>query len=238
MSLRVGIFGRGRLGGLVADAVTATDDLELAWALGRKDSPSTRADVALDLSHADAVPAHLAWAAETGTDLVIGATGWDRCALERAPASIGVLTAPNFSLSMALLRRLSLVLGRYAARSPEPVDLAVAETHHRAKADAPSGSAVLLAAALAQGAGRGIADIQTASLRLGTVVGRHEVRYESPAESIVLAHEAHTPEVFAQGALTAARWVHGRPGIHTFDDLAADHLAPLLAHIPTQEDTS
>jgi dihydrodipicolinate reductase len=74
VSVRIGIFGHGRLGGLVAEAA---DDLELVWALGRDGTPDPDIDVALDLSNADAAPDHLAWCAATGTDLVIGATGWD-----------------------------------------------------------------------------------------------------------------------------------------------------------------
>jgi hypothetical protein len=82
VSVRIGISGHGRLGGLVAEAA---DDLELVWALGRDGTPDPDIDVALDLSNADAAPDHLAWCAATGTDLVIGATGWDRAALTPAP---------------------------------------------------------------------------------------------------------------------------------------------------------
>lgn len=231
MALRIGIFGRGRLGSAVAAAVDAADDLDLAWTTGREGAPADLpVDVALDLSSADGVPGHLAWAAGTRTDLVIGATGWDRDLVSDAgPEEFGVLTAPNFSLSVALMRRLALVLGRYADASPESADLAVSEVHHTRKVDAPSGTAVLLQHALAEGAAREAAAVQTASLRLGTVVGRHEVHYETPSESIVLSHQAHTREVYVPGALAAVRWLHGRTGLHTFDDLAADLLDPLLA---------
>lgn len=230
MTLRIGIFGRGRLGSAVAAAVDAADDLDLTWATGREGAPADRpVDVALDLSNADGVPGHLAWATETGTDLVIGATGWDRALLTEADTEkFGVLTAPNFSLSVALVRRLALVLGRYADRTPEPADLAVSEVHHTRKVDAPSGTAVLLQRALAEGAGRDLQQVQTTSLRLGTVVGRHEVHYETPAESIVLTHQAHSREIYVPGALAAARWLHGRPGLHSFEDLAADLLDPLF----------
>lgn len=249
MALRIGIIGRGRLGGLVADAVQHADDLELAWTAGREGPPegpaeagTGTADVAVDVSHADAVAASLDWAGRTGTDLVIGTTGWDRALLQDPTPGVGVLVAPNFSLSMALVRQLSLVLGRYAARTQEraggdgTVDLAVHEVHHRHKVDAPSGSAVLLARALAEGAGRQEEEVATSSQRLGEVVGRHEVHFATPAESLVLTHEAHRREVFAQGALTAARWVHGRPGVHTFDDLAADELASLITPTSPQKE--
>lgn len=229
MGMRIGIFGQGRLGGLVAAALEEAGDLELAWAVGREARLEAleHVDVALDVSHADGVAAHLAWARARGTDLVIGTTGWDRELLTTVDGSIGVLVAPNFSLSMALLRRISLALGRYAARSPEPADLTVLDRHHRGKVDAPSGSALLLAEALEAGSG-GAGVVQVASQRVGAIVGLHEVRYETPSETISVTHEAHTREVFAHGAVTALRWVHGRTGLHTFDDLAAEVLDPLF----------
>lgn len=230
MTLRVGIFGRGRLGGLVAAAARSAPDLEVAWTLGRGDADPGPADVAIDVSHPTAVPAHLAWAVDTGTPLVIGATGWDHAELDRCDTSrTGVLVAPNFSLTVALLRRFALVLGRYAAQSPDPVDLAVLDRHHRGKVDAPSGTARLVAEALAEGAGRWVDDIEVTSQRLGAVVGLHEVRWQSPAESLTITHEVHSREVFAAGALAAARWLHGRTGLLTMDDLAAEVLDPLLA---------
>lgn len=233
VALRIGIFGRGRLGSAVAAAVDVAEDLELSWTVGREETTEPAdvpVDVALDLSHADGVPAHLSWAGATGTDLVIGATGWDPTLLGLVDTQAsGVLTAPNFSLSVALMRRLAVVLGRYAEASPERADLAVSEVHHTRKADAPSGTAVLLQRALAEGSGLDPDRVQTASLRLGAVVGRHDVHYETPSESILLRHEARTREIYVPGALAAARWLRGRPGVHSFDDLAAELLDPLFA---------
>lgn len=231
----VGIIGSGRLGSLIARAVGAADDLDLAWSTGRE-GPGSLApvDVAIDVSVADAVPHTLEWALATGTDLVIGTTGWDPAALDVLPdpAPIGVLVAPNFSLSVALLGRLAAVLGRYARTTRDAggeVDLAVTDLHHRAKVDAPSGTARMLTGALADAAGVPEPDVQVTSLRLGTAVGRHEVLYRSPTETLTIGHEALTREVFADGALEAARWIRGRRGVHTLDDLAADRLADVLA---------
>lgn len=233
VTLRIGIFGRGRLGSLIADAATRSDDVGLCWTLGREGEPDADVDVAIDVSHADAVPAHLAWAQRTGTDLVIGTTGWAPRELDDPQPDIGVLLAPNFSLSVALLRRLAIVLGGYALQQPEPVDLAVCETHHRGKVDAPSGTALMLRSALASASGRDEREVGTASLRLGTVVGEHSVRYESATESIQLTHTSHTREVYATGALTAARWLHGRPGIHRLEDWAHDSLQHVFDPTPS-----
>lgn len=231
MPLQIGIFGRGRLGSAIAAATEHTDDLTVTWQVGReapRDLPAV--DVAVEVSHADAVADRLAWARATGTDLVIGTTGWDpaltrpvREATGGEGPAIGILTAPNFSLTVALMRRISLALGRYAAL--EGGDLAVSEVHHTRKVDAPSGTAILLRDALAEGSGQ---PVQTTSLRLGDVVGRHDVHLTSAVESITVTHEAHSRDLFALGALTAVRWLHGRRGSFTLDDLAAEVLDPLF----------
>lgn len=247
MPLQIGIFGQGRLGSAIAAAAEQSEDLHVAWRTGRATPPELPpVDVALEVSHAEAVAGRIAWAHESGTDLVIGTTGWDP-GLARGAAGpgtgarqgdsesqvreIGMLIAPNFSLTVALLRRISLVLGRYAALAGG--DLAVSETHHTGKADAPSGTALLLRDALAEGSGQ---EVQTVSLRLGAVIGRHEMHLASTAESITLTHEAHRRDVYASGALSAARWIRGRRGTFTFEDLAAEVLDPLFHPTPTQKE--
>lgn len=237
MTTTLGLFGTGRLGSAIRDAADTTtgtgsqsDAVAVAWAVGRE-APGTLppVDVAIDVSHPDAVPAHLDWARATGTPLVIGTTGWDP-ALVADESTIPVLVAPNFSLGVALLRRFAHALGGYAASLPVGCDLAVTETHHRNKVDAPSGTAIALRAALARGAGRPIEDVQTTSLRLGAVVGEHEVVVTSNRETLSLRHLAHRRELFADGALAAARWLRTRPaGPHTLDDLAEDTLRTVFS---------
>lgn len=230
--LTLGLLGTGRLGTAIRALADATDDLEVVWAFGREgptaDAP--KVDVAIDVSTAAAVPAHLRWARATGIDVVIGTTGWDPAALRPGVRDIRVLTAPNFSLGVALLSRLAQVLGGYAVHSPTPVDLAVNDTHHRHKVDAPSGTAIALRESLAHGAGRVPEDVQVTSLRLGEVIGDHEVIASSALETLTLRHTAHSRDLFAAGALTAARWLADRPhpGLYTLDDLATDHLRGLL----------
>ncbi|HAE23136.1 MAG TPA: hypothetical protein DCG47_12545 [Spirochaetaceae bacterium] len=249
--MRIGIFGRGRLGSMVARLVEEANDLSLAWVLGRDDTvPAGKVDAALDVSAAAAVEEHLAWALASGTPMVVGATGWDRGTLdalvpEPKALSIGIMLAPNFSLAMAFMRRAALALGGLAALESS-ADLAIIERHHRAKADAPSGSAKLLAQALAEGSGRHqgwalgtAADgaLSLASLRSGSAVGYHELRYEAPRETIVFSHEAHTRELFAEGALRALRWLPGHTGIVSFDQACADILAPIFQTAATREST-
>ena len=239
MPTTIGLLGTGRLGSAIRDAAASQDAVSVAWAVGRGTLPEgaeAAVDVAIDVSTAAAVADHLAWAERTGTPLVIGTTGWDP-ALLREDVSVPVLVAPNFSLGVALVRRLARVLGGYAASAPLDVDLAVTDIHHRHKVDAPSGTALTLREALAEGAGVGADAVQTTSLRVGGVVGEHEVVAASPLETITLRHAAHDRSLFATGALTAAQWLVGRPaGVHTLDDLAEEQLRALLG--PTTPQTT
>jgi 4-hydroxy-tetrahydrodipicolinate reductase len=234
--MKIGIFGRGRLGAAVAQAASAAPDLELAWSLGRDGVPAP-VELAIDASSGGAVEAHLEWALATGADLVVGATGWDIPDLaDRVAGRIGVLTAPNFSLAVALLARMSGILGRFAQLDPD-LDPYVLEHHHRGKADAPSGTARRLAEAVLEGCPRKRAwtlgppapdELAIAALRAGAEFGSHTVGLDGPAETIQLTHQARSRLVFAQGALRAARWLRGRKGLFTFDDAARDVLDPLF----------
>jgi 4-hydroxy-tetrahydrodipicolinate reductase len=235
--MRVAIFGRGRLGSAIAQEVAAAGDLELAWHIDKDEPVPGAVDLAFDASFADAVPEHLAWALETGTDLVIGVTGWTLPDLEaRVGRRIAVLTSPNFSLAVALMARLSLVLGRFAALDPD-LDPYVSDHHHRQKADAPSGTAKRLAAAVMAGCPRKTAwtmgtaaphQLSVGVLRAGAEFGAHTVGLDGPAEVLELTHRARSRAVFARGALLAARWVRGRKGLFTFDQCAQETLDPLF----------
>jgi 4-hydroxy-tetrahydrodipicolinate reductase len=237
--MRIGIFGRGKLGSAVAALAAKESDLELAWAVDVGEKPGDRVDTVLDASAAAAIPSHLDWALSTGTNFVIAVTGWDQsllAGLKAASERIGVLTSPNFSLSIAFMRRAAVAMGRFAALE-RGSSLAIVERHHAAKADAPSGTAKLLAEALAQGCprysgwnqGRAEADkINIASLRAGGEIGYHEIRLETEADALVLSHEAGSRDIFAKGALVALRWMKGRRGLFTFDDLAAELIDPLF----------
>lgn len=232
--LRIGLFGRGRLG----SAIAAEAGASLAWQIGRGETPPGAVAVAVDASIAEALEGHLDWALATGADLVIGTTGWLLPDLaDRVAGRIGVLTASNFSLTVALMTRLATVLGRFAALDPTR-DLYLLEHHHRLKADAPSGTAKTLAAALMAGCPRKTEwtldppaphQLSVGVVRAGAEFGTHTVGLDAPAEVLELTHRARSRAPFAQGALAAARWVHGRKGVFTMDDLAADLLDPLFA---------
>ena len=238
--IRLGIFGRGRLGSAIARAAEADDRFTLAWCVGRDPEPESAVDVAIDASSGEAVALHLEWAVAEATPLVIGATGWDPEILEAGAGSLpGVVIAPNFSLGAALLRRLATVLAGVADRDPD-ADPYVVERHHRHKVDAPSGTARLLADAVVETCGRktewvlvsGAVEphqLAVSSVRAGAELGSHTVGLDSPAEVLEVTHRARSRDVYASGALTAAAWIRTRRGVHGFDAVVAEILDPLLA---------
>ena len=238
--MKVGLFGNGRLGSALAEAAGS----RILWQVGREAPPSEKVDVAIEASAAAAVPARLAWALETGTPLLIGTTGWSIPDLEtRVKDRIGVLVAPNFSLTMALYARLSLVLARFAALD-ESCDPYLVEHHHARKHDAPSGTARQLAATLMKGCPRKsewvIPSIGTpvaphqlnlSSIRAGHTYSSHLVGLDAPGETLELSHSARSARPYAEGALRAAAWIQGRKGLFTMDDVARDLLDPLFREV-------
>jgi 4-hydroxy-tetrahydrodipicolinate reductase len=197
-------------------------------------------DVVIDFSAAAATRALLERAADAiaGRALVVGTTGLDASTLQRLDAlasRAAVLTAANFSVGVNLL--LGLTQRMAAALAPADYDIEIIEAHHRRKVDAPSGTALALGEAAARGRGvpleqvrrdgrtgetgaRPHGQIGFHAVRGGGIVGEHRVLFAGEMERIELAHEALDRAVFADGALTAARWIAGRgPGRWTMLDV-------------------
>jgi 4-hydroxy-tetrahydrodipicolinate reductase len=198
--------------------------------------------VVIDASSASAVEAHLQWCLDHGADFLIGTTGWSIPDLAaRVGDRIGVITAPNFSLTVALYARLSLILARFAALD-EQRDPYLVEHHHARKHDAPSGTAKLLAGVLMEGCPRKTGwaipaaggDLQphqlnVSSIRAGHTYSSHIVGLDAPGEVLELHHAARSARPYAEGALVAAQWIRGRKGLFTMDQVAKDVLDPLFA---------
>lgn len=192
-----GVSG-GRPGQRVIDGIPQFAASELAGA------PAF--DVAIDFSLPGAFDRILALCAERGAALVSGTTGLDEAqfaALDGAATRIPCAWAANFSLGVAALSRLV----EQAAAALPGWDCDIVETHHARKVDAPSGTAL----ALGEVAAAAGAVPRYASLRAGDVVGEHLVQFTGTGERIELVHRASSRDVFARGALHAARQLHGRP---------------------------
>ncbi|MSR74246.1 MAG: hypothetical protein EXS14_02080 [Planctomycetes bacterium] len=239
--MRIGIFGRGRLAQAVSTAAVAAGH-EVAWMLGRGAcAPLGRVDVAVDCSLPAAVTEHLDWALAAETPFVVGVTDIDARALaERAQGRIGLLIAPNFSLSVALMARLAAVLARYASVTPG-FDPYVMEKHHAKKVDAPSGTAKLLAnrmlsqlsnkhgTATPGAAALTAEELCVSSVRAGS--GQHSwhvVGIDSADEAIELRHEARSLLPCGRGAVMAAAFLSVKRGLFTMDDVARSALEGVL----------
>jgi 4-hydroxy-tetrahydrodipicolinate reductase len=192
------------------------------------------ADVVVDFSAPSATMALAGIAAAAGSAIVSGTTGLGddaRAAIDCASKRVAVLWEPNMSVGIHVLGRL---VAHAAAALPE-WDVEIVETHHSAKVDAPSGTALRLAEKVRsarpatartvhgrQGPSgpREAHEIGMHALRGGDVVGEHVVHFMGGAERIELTHRATSRNVFAHGALRAAHWIAARPaGRYTLDDV-------------------
>ena len=219
--LRLLIVGYGRMGRLV-DALAPEHGVTVVGRIGRADAGGSwpAADVAIDFSIADAVAANAARLAAQHTDIVIGTTGWQaqEADVRRALASheVGVVAAANFALGVNLFLAIVSRAAELMAARPD-FGAWIHELHHRAKRDAPSGTAIAIRNAMVQ-AGYAAA-IDVTSTRAGSIPGTHTVGFDGAADTITLTHTARDRSVFARGALEAARWVHGRRGWFSMRDV-------------------
>jgi 4-hydroxy-tetrahydrodipicolinate reductase len=177
-------------------------------------------DVAIDFSQPDAVRGNLEALASHGLNVVIGTTGWQAheaaMRARAADAGIGVLAAANFSLGMNIFSYLVEQAARAFIRV-EDVGAWIHEAHHAAKKDAPSGTALMLLAAMQQAGYTRTIDMS--STRAGAIPGTHVVGFDGGGETVTLTHSVRDRSVFAHGALEAARWLNGRRGWFNMRDL-------------------
>lgn len=239
--MRIVLVGAtGAMGRVVTGVVAHDADAEIVAGVALDDDPalgyplypaiadvSEAADVVIDFSLHAALPHVAAFAAGRGIPAVVAATGHtdsEVAALDVAAETVPVLRAGNLSLGVTALVQL---VEQAAALLPD-FDIEIVEQHHRRKRDAPSGTAAMLADAAERGHGaalhrvygrEGLAprqpgDLGLHSVRGGTVVGEHEVILAGEQEVIRLVHQAESREIFAHGALAAARFLQGKPAGH------------------------
>ena len=220
---RLLIVGRGRMGRIV-ESLSAEHGFDVAGRIDRasasRDGDWPAADVAIDFSTPDAVPANLPRLAARGMPVVIGTTGWQAHeeALRGDPAvqRIGVVAAPNFALGVNIFLALAERAGASMA-AQDSFGAWIHEAHHAAKRDAPSGTALAIEAAVRRGGYT--RPVNIASTRAGSIPGTHTLGFDGAAETLTFTHETRDRSVFARGALQAARWVIGRRGWFTMSDV-------------------
>ena len=199
------------------------------------DSACADVDCVVDFSHHSCTGALLAFAVKHRLPTVIattGQTGEERAAIEDAAKEIPVFFAANFSVGVALL----IELAKQAAAAMPEAQIEIIEKHHDRKLDAPSGTALKIADAIRDvrpeaypvtgrsGYRKRTADeIGIHAVRMGNIVGEHEVIIGTPNQTITLKHEAHSRALFAEGALAAASFLIGKPaGLYGMNDLVAN----------------
>ena len=236
-----GISGaRGRMGRAVSQVLDAREDVVVAARFDRGETPDLKlCDVIIDFSTPEAsVDLAKACAERGGPALVIGSTGLSPeqdALIEAAAEKIAIVRSGNFSLGLNIL--IGLVEHAAQRLDGRDWDIEVLETHHRRKVDAPSGTALMLGEAAANGRGRDLEDLKTApydgitgprepgkigfaSLRAGGVIGEHTVLFGSEDELLTLSHSAIDRSLFAKGAVAAAAWVRNRrPGLYDMQDV-------------------
>jgi 4-hydroxy-tetrahydrodipicolinate reductase len=225
--IRITLFApNGRMGQAIAAAAAGDPGFVIDQDHG---------DVLIDFSAPSALQQSLDRAVSAGIPILIGTTGLDELADQRIAAAakdIAVLRAANTSLGVALLADL---VERAAKVLGPDWDIEITETHHRMKADAPSGTALMLGEAAARGRGtqlnaergrdgvglkRERGSIGFSALRGGTAAGDHDVMFLGPDERLILSHRAENRMIFARGALAAARFLVGKPaGLYSMRDV-------------------
>lgn len=254
--IRVVIAGAGgRMGRTLLQAVAESEDFALAGALEAKGKPDlgmevapgviltddplpavANAQVLIDFTSPNYSVELAALAAQARIVHVIGTTGIAPDGEEKIRAAARhatIIKSGNMSMGVNLLA----ALVKQAAKALPDFDVEIVEMHHRMKVDAPSGTALLLGNAAAEGrnvslnekavrardghvGARGIGEIGFATLRGGTVVGEHQVILAGAHERVVLSHVAEDRSIFANGALVAARWGQGKkPGLYSMADV-------------------
>ena len=234
--MNIALIGFGKMGREVERAAIEAGDTVVACF--DSSSPAnkralTRAEVCIDFSTPDAVIHHMQLAAESGVDIVVGTTGWyERFdEVRHLFEDSAMLYGHNFSVGMNIFFRALKQMGVLMNGAPE-YDVYVQEHHNRDKVDSPSGTALRLGEILLEQIDRKkqthsgspvggvpLDSLQLSSVRAGTVPGSHTVGFDSPADSIELRHASKNRTGFAIGALKAARWVRGKKGVYTMDDV-------------------
>ncbi len=248
--MRIALIGFGKMGKEIARlakeqgmAVAATIDPneKEAGFKGISKEAIADADVCIDFSQPDAVVENVKKIASFGKNIVVGTTGWLEKEQEVKKAveknGTGLVYASNFSLGVNAFYRIVAQAAAVMNKFPA-YDVFCLEMHHRNKADSPSGTAksiekILLEKierkkkAIEEKLDRKIAadEMHVASLRGGSVPGTHAVFFDSSADTIELRHTARSREGFALGALQAAKWINGKKGFYSIEDMLGEMIA-------------
>lgn len=234
--MKIALMGFGKMGKEIDAIARAQGDvIAKVFEIDNPVKPQDLADVdvCIEFSRPESVLSNIRAATQAKRDIVVGTTGWYQHVdeIKKSVKDSGLLYSSNFSLGMNIFLRVTKYAAQLMNRAAE-YDPYVHESHHRQKVDSPSGTALSLAKVLIQNIDRkkeiltkppdGAIKpemLHVSSTRAGAIAGVHTVGFDSEADLIELQHVAKGRRGFALGALTAARWLHGRKGVYTMDDV-------------------
>ncbi len=212
--IKIAVAGsKGRMGARIIKLIEGDPSVELAGGFDINDDPVLTikaSDVLIEFTSPEATLKNLGVAKKLGKAIVIGTTGIDEKALEvikDASSKIPVVFSPNMSVGVNLLFSLT---GKAASILNDTYTPSISETHHVHKKDAPSGTAKKLQAIIADAGKITAGDIKTESLREGEVVGDHTIVFDGAEETLEIRHHAKSRDVFAKGAVVAAKFAAGK----------------------------
>jgi len=233
--IKLGVAGVcGKMGRRIFELASMDKDFELALALEKKGTSLIGKDIGklkissnqdgmflidvfVDFTTADATEANLDYAARYKKALVLGTTGLTDAQIgkvEEVAKIIPVVFTPNMAIGV---NALFSILPEIAKRLGPDYSIEIVEAHHKAKKDAPSGTAKKMMQVLKEATGR---EIPAHAIRLGDIIGDHTVIFCGNSERIEVKHQAHSRDLFALGALKAAKWIHGKPaGLYSMQDV-------------------
>lgn len=236
--MKIGLIGYGKMGREIETiALERGHEISGRWNSSNPLTPDTLAgtDVAIEFSRPDTVVTHILHCLEVGVPVVVGTTGWydqfgeihSICENRKGT----VFSATNYSLGVNIAYHVNEVLARIMGNQ-EGYELGLTEIHHTKKLDEPSGTAISFAEGIVKNNPRyqGWAlthmpafaksgEIPVESRRLGDVPGTHIIQWQSPIDTIILSHEAHSRKGFALGAVLAAEWSRDKKGMLGMKDM-------------------
>jgi 4-hydroxy-tetrahydrodipicolinate reductase len=223
--LRIALLGYGKMGKMIEtialregwDVDPKLDIGDNVDGSGITSASMEGVDVAIEFSQPEAVLSNIEAAARAHVNIVVGTTGWSdqRGKVERIvhETGIGLIYGANFSLGMNLFFEIVSYSARLVGMIPQ-YDAYMREEHHRAKKDAPSGTALNLLDVMRPHLNN--PNLSIASIRAGSIPGTHVIGFDSEADTIILEHRARSRQGFAEGAVLAARWIAGKKGFYDF----------------------
>lgn len=243
--MKIALLGYGKMGKMIEQLVERTGENTIVLKVDSNNRSALsiaalqQADVAIEFSNPASVLENIQWCFEAAVPVIVGTTGWyehlDEVKAACFKENASVLFASNFSIGVNIFFALNRKLAQWMTTKPgyEP---RIEETHHKAKKDAPSGTAITLAndliqystfkekwagylSQLPEALEHNPSELIILSRRENDVAGTHQVSFKSANDQITITHEAFNREGFAAGALAAAAWLMGKKGFFEFRDV-------------------